>query len=127
LVGIKLRPARAIYAYTAGCSFESDRANFRFGTRAISGAAMSAFKADGITVLQFSETAGGQAVYHPAHACDAAPLRRRAAARGETQGRPQVLEGNAATPRYPLAPTLHLRLNSGQQRAKVGNSSLRPW
>jgi histidine triad (HIT) family protein len=33
-------------------------------TRKIARAAMTAFKADGITVQQFSETAGGQMVFH---------------------------------------------------------------
>jgi histidine triad (HIT) family protein len=68
----------------------------------IARAAMTAFKADGITVQQFNEHAGGQVVYHraaiqrtcrrtggfsPAHACDAAPRRRGAAAARQPQGR----------------------------------------
>jgi histidine triad (HIT) family protein len=41
-----------------------DFAHVARATRKIARAAMTAFKADGITVQQFSETAGGQMVFH---------------------------------------------------------------
>jgi histidine triad (HIT) family protein len=41
-----------------------DTAHVARGTRTIARAAMTAFKADGITVQQFSEAAGGQVVFH---------------------------------------------------------------
>src|ERR1700683_1957172 len=41
-----------------------DFAHVARATRKLSRAAMTAFKADGITVQQFSETAGGQMVFH---------------------------------------------------------------
>jgi histidine triad (HIT) family protein len=41
-----------------------DIAHVARGTRTIARAAMTAFKADGITVQQFSEAAGGQVVFH---------------------------------------------------------------
>jgi histidine triad (HIT) family protein len=41
-----------------------DTAHVARGTRTIAHAAMTAFKADGITVQQFSEAAGGQVVFH---------------------------------------------------------------
>jgi histidine triad (HIT) family protein len=41
-----------------------DFAHVARGAHKIAGAAMQAFKADGITVQQFSEAAGGQVVFH---------------------------------------------------------------
>jgi histidine triad (HIT) family protein len=41
-----------------------DIAHVARGTRTVARAAMTAFKADGITVQQFSEAAGGQVVFH---------------------------------------------------------------
>jgi histidine triad (HIT) family protein len=41
-----------------------DFAHVACGSHKIAGAAMQAFKADGITVQQFSEAAGGQVVFH---------------------------------------------------------------
>ena len=41
-----------------------DYANVARGTHKIAAAAMKAFKADGITVQQFNEPAGGQVVFH---------------------------------------------------------------
>src|SRR4051794_41912144 len=41
-----------------------DFAHVARGTHRIAGAAMRAFEADGITVQQFSEPAGGQVVFH---------------------------------------------------------------
>jgi histidine triad (HIT) family protein len=41
-----------------------DFAHVARGARTIARAAMTAFKADGITVQQFSEAAGGQVVFH---------------------------------------------------------------
>jgi histidine triad (HIT) family protein len=41
-----------------------DFAHVARGSHKIAGAAMQAFKADGITVQQFSEAAGGQVVFH---------------------------------------------------------------
>jgi histidine triad (HIT) family protein len=52
-------PARNILDITA-----EDVAHVARGTRTIARAAMTAFKADGITVQQFSEAAGGQVVFH---------------------------------------------------------------
>jgi len=43
---------------------EEDYLHFSRSTRMISRAAMTAFNADGITVQQFNETAGGQVVFH---------------------------------------------------------------
>ena len=63
-----------------------DYAHVARAAHKIAAAAMKAFKADGITVQQFNEPAGGQVVL-PAHARDAAPRRRRAAAAREPQGR----------------------------------------
>src|SRR5258708_9546382 len=45
-----------------------DFAHVARGVHKIAGAAMAAFRADGITVQQFSEAAGGQVVFHlPMH------------------------------------------------------------
>ena len=52
-------PARNILDIT-----EEDYLHVARANRIISRAAMSAFKADGITVQQFNETAGGQVVFH---------------------------------------------------------------
>jgi histidine triad (HIT) family protein len=52
-------PARNILDIT-----EEDYLHVARASRIISRAAMSAFKADGITVQQFNETAGGQVVFH---------------------------------------------------------------
>lgn len=41
-----------------------DYAHVARGTHKIAGVAMTAFKADGITVQQFNEPAGGQVVFH---------------------------------------------------------------
>ena len=41
-----------------------DLAHVARGVHKIAGAAMAAFRADGITVQQFSEAAGGQVVFH---------------------------------------------------------------
>jgi histidine triad (HIT) family protein len=41
-----------------------DYAHVARGSHKIAGAAMKAFKADGITVQQFNEAAGGQVVFH---------------------------------------------------------------
>lgn len=41
-----------------------DYANVARGAHKIAAAAMQAFKADGITVVQFNEAAGGQVVFH---------------------------------------------------------------
>jgi len=43
---------------------EEDYVHVARATRKIARAAMTAFKADGITVQQFNETAGGQVVFH---------------------------------------------------------------
>ena len=43
---------------------EEDYLHVARATRKIARAAMTAFKADGITVQQFNETAGGQVVFH---------------------------------------------------------------
>jgi histidine triad (HIT) family protein len=43
---------------------EEDFVHVARATRKIARAAMTAFKADGITVQQFNETAGGQVVFH---------------------------------------------------------------
>jgi histidine triad (HIT) family protein len=43
---------------------EEDYLHFARATRKIARAAMTAFKADGITVQQFNEAAGGQVVFH---------------------------------------------------------------
>jgi histidine triad (HIT) family protein len=52
-------PARNILDIT-----EEDYIHAARATRKIARAAMAAFKADGITVQQFNETAGGQVVFH---------------------------------------------------------------
>lgn len=52
-------PARNILDITP-----EDIAHVARGTRTVACAAMTAFKADGITVQQFSEPAGGQVVFH---------------------------------------------------------------
>jgi histidine triad (HIT) family protein len=52
-------PARNILDITP-----EDIAHVARGTRTIARAAMTAFKADGITVQQFNEAAGGQVVFH---------------------------------------------------------------
>jgi histidine triad (HIT) family protein len=52
-------PARNILDIT-----EEDYLHVARATRKIARAAMTAFKADGITVQQFNETAGGQVVFH---------------------------------------------------------------
>ena len=52
-------PARNILDISA-----EDFAHVARGGRKIARAAMTAFKADGITVQQFNETAGGQVVFH---------------------------------------------------------------
>jgi histidine triad (HIT) family protein len=52
-------PARNILDITA-----EDFAHVARGAHKIAGAAMKAFEADGITVVQFSEPASGQEVYH---------------------------------------------------------------
>src|SRR5215475_8164365 len=52
-------PARNILDIKA-----DDYAHVARGTHKIAAAAMKAFKADGITVQQFSEAAGGQVVFH---------------------------------------------------------------
>jgi histidine triad (HIT) family protein len=52
-------PARNILDISA-----EDIAHVARGTRTIARAAMTAFKADGITVQQFNEAAGGQVVFH---------------------------------------------------------------
>jgi histidine triad (HIT) family protein len=52
-------PARNILDIT-----EEDYLHVARATRLISRAAMTAFKADGITVQQFNEAAGGQVVFH---------------------------------------------------------------
>src|ERR1700728_1777151 len=52
-------PARNILDITP-----EDFAHVARGARTIARAAMTAFKADGITVQQFSEPAGGQVVFH---------------------------------------------------------------
>jgi histidine triad (HIT) family protein len=52
-------PARNILDITP-----EDIAHVARGTRSIARAAMAAFKADGITVQQFNEAAGGQVVFH---------------------------------------------------------------
>jgi histidine triad (HIT) family protein len=52
-------PARNILDISA-----EDFAHVARGTQKIASAAMTAFKADGITVQQFSEAAGGQVVFH---------------------------------------------------------------
>src|ERR1700743_2941484 len=52
-------PARNILDIKAG-----DFAHVARGTHKIAAAAMKAFKAQGITVQQFSEAASGQVVYH---------------------------------------------------------------
>jgi histidine triad (HIT) family protein len=52
-------PARNILDITP-----DDIAHVARGTRTIARAAMTAFKADGITVQQFNEAAGGQVVFH---------------------------------------------------------------
>ena len=52
-------PARNILDITP-----EDFAHVARGSRTIARAAMQAFKADGITVQQFSEAAGGQVVFH---------------------------------------------------------------
>jgi histidine triad (HIT) family protein len=52
-------PARNILDITA-----EDFAHVARAAHKIAGAAMTAFKADGITVQQFNEAAGGQVVFH---------------------------------------------------------------
>jgi histidine triad (HIT) family protein len=52
-------PARNILDISA-----DDYAHVARGTHRIAAAAMKAFKADGITVQQFNEPAGGQVVFH---------------------------------------------------------------
>jgi histidine triad (HIT) family protein len=52
-------PARTILDISA-----EDFAHVARGSRTIAHAAMKAFNADGITVQQFSEAAGGQVVFH---------------------------------------------------------------
>jgi histidine triad (HIT) family protein len=52
-------PARNILDIT-----EEDYLHVARATRKIARAAMTTFKADGITVQQFNETAGGQVVFH---------------------------------------------------------------
>jgi histidine triad (HIT) family protein len=52
-------PARNILDITP-----DDYAHVARGTHKIATAAMKAFKADGITVQQFNEAAGGQVVFH---------------------------------------------------------------
>jgi histidine triad (HIT) family protein len=52
-------PARNILDITP-----DDFAHVARGTHRIAAAAMTAFKADGITVQQFNEAAGGQVVFH---------------------------------------------------------------
>src|SRR5258708_2287371 len=52
-------PARNILDVSA-----EDFAHVARGAHKIAGAAMKAFKADGITVQQFNEAAGGQVVFH---------------------------------------------------------------
>ena len=59
----------------------------------IAGAGMKAFDADGMTVQQFSEPAGGQVVFHLTCPCDAAPQWRGVIAAGEPQGRRQGTGG----------------------------------
>ena len=73
-----------------------DFAHVARGAHRIAGAAMRAFKADGITVQQFSEAAGGQVVFHlhmhvmPRH--DGIALLPPASRKEDTK----VLEENAA-------------------------------
>jgi histidine triad (HIT) family protein len=52
-------PARNIIDISA-----ADFAHVARGSHRIAGAAMTAFKADGLTVQQFNEAAGGQVVFH---------------------------------------------------------------
>ena len=56
---IPRRPARNILDITS-----DDFAHVARGAHTIAAAAMTAFKADGITLQQFSEPAGGQVVFH---------------------------------------------------------------
>ena len=73
-----------------------DFAHVARGTHRVAGAAMKVFKADGITIQQFSEPAAGQVVYHlhmhvmPRH--EGVALLPPATRREDTQ----VLEDNAA-------------------------------
>jgi histidine triad (HIT) family protein len=73
-----------------------DFAHVARGTHKIAGAAMKVFKADGITIQQFSEPAAGQVVYHlhmhvmPRH--EGVALLPPASRREDTK----VLEDNAA-------------------------------
>jgi histidine triad (HIT) family protein len=84
-------PARNILDTTP-----EDIAHVARGTRTIARAAMTAFKADGITVQQFNEAAGGQVVFHlhvhviPRH--DGIPLLPPASRKEDGK----VLEANAA-------------------------------
>jgi histidine triad (HIT) family protein len=84
-------PARNILDITA-----EDFAHVARGTHKIAKAAMKAFEADGITVVQFSEPASGQEVYHlhmhvmPRH--DGVDLLPPASRKED----PEVLEANAA-------------------------------
>jgi histidine triad (HIT) family protein len=83
-------PARNILDITP-----EDFAHVARGSRIIARAAMKAFKADGITVQQFSEAAGGQVVFHlhmhvmPRH--DGMPLLPPASRKEDAK----VLEDNA--------------------------------
>jgi histidine triad (HIT) family protein len=84
-------PARNILDITA-----EDFAHVARATHKIAKAAMKAFEADGITVVQFSEPASGQEVYHlhmhvmPRH--DGVDLLPPASRKED----PEVLEANAA-------------------------------
>jgi histidine triad (HIT) family protein len=84
-------PARNILDITP-----EDIAHVARGTRTIARAAMTAFKADGVTVQQFNEAAGGQVVFHlhvhviPRH--DGAALLPPASRKEDGK----VLEANAA-------------------------------
>ena len=70
-----------------------DYAHVARGAHKIAAAAMKAFKADGITIQQFNESAGGQVVFHlhmPRH--DGVPLLPPASRKEDGK----VLEANAA-------------------------------
>jgi histidine triad (HIT) family protein len=75
---------------------EEDYLHVARATRKIARVAMTTFKADGITVQQFNETAGGQVVFHlhvhvmPRH--DGIALLAPASRKED----PKVLEGHAA-------------------------------
>ena len=81
-------PARNILDITP-----DDYAHVARGAHKIAAAAMKAFKADGITVQQFNEARRRTGRVPPAHARDAAPRRRRAAAARQPQGRRQGAGG----------------------------------